>query len=63
MTDKYKAQEKYEKKNGITVKAFKIKKDLADSFKETCDKAGKSQASVITELMQQFIKENGGNDR
>lgn len=56
MTDKYKAQEKYEKKNGITVKSFKIKKDIADSFKEACDRAGKSQASAISELMQQFIE-------
>lgn len=50
------ASEKYQKKAGWITKGFKIKKDVADRFAEACDKAGVSQASVITELMLGFIE-------
>ena len=49
------ASEKYQKKAGIIVKGFKIKKELADEFAEACDRAGQSQASVISEFMQEYI--------
>lgn len=49
------ASEKYQKKAGIIVKGFKVKKDLADEFVKACDRAGQSQASVISEFMQQYI--------
>jgi len=51
------ATEKYQKKAGYKVKAFKLKGDVAERFAEACDTAGVSQASKITELMQQFIDE------
>ena len=53
-----KASEKYQKKMGIIVKGFKMKKELSDEFKETCDKLGVAQSSVIIEFMQQFIDDN-----
>lgn len=46
---------KYQKKVGIIAKSFKIKKELADNFKLACEKAGVSQASQISKMMQQFI--------
>ncbi len=51
-------QERYEKKNGITVKSFKVKKLLAEQFAETCEHAGVSQSAAITKLMEQFISEH-----
>ena len=51
------ASEKYQKKAGWTTKGFKLKRDVVEEFEEACEKAGVSQASKITELMKQFIKE------
>lgn len=51
------ASEKYQKKAGYMTKGFKIKRDIADRFAEACDKAGVSQASQITKMMQEFIDE------
>lgn len=52
-----KATDKYQKKAGIIAKAFKLKKETAEAFKEACDKAGVSQAGQITKMMNEFIKE------
>lgn len=49
------ASEKYQKKAGYTVKAFKIKKDVADLFTAACENTGVSQASQITRMMQEYI--------
>lgn len=53
-----KATEKYQKKAGLINKSYKLKKELVDEFKETCDVLGVSQASALTGLMKQFISEN-----
>ena len=50
--------DRYQKKAGYKVKSFKLKGDVADRFAEACDRAGVSQASQITKMMEQFIKEN-----
>ena len=52
------ATDKYQKKAGLVAKSFKIRKELADDFAQVCERAGRSQASVITEFMQEFIKNN-----
>lgn len=49
--------DRYQKKVGYKTKGFKLKGDVADRFEEACNKAGVSQASKISELMEQFIKE------
>ena len=49
--------DRYQKKVGYKTKGFKLKGDLADRFAAACDKAGVSQASKISELMEQFINE------
>ena len=48
---------RWNKKAGYKTKGFNLRGDIADNFKEACEKAGRSQASVIQELMQQFIDE------
>ena len=40
---------------GYKVKGFKLKGGVADRFAEACEKAGESQASVITRLMETYI--------
>ncbi len=50
------ATEKYQKKAGYIVKAFKIKKEVADAFYDACKRNGVSQASVITEFMNNYSK-------
>ncbi|MCR5625678.1 MAG: chemotaxis protein [Lachnospiraceae bacterium] len=49
------ATDKYQKKSGYKVKAFKLKGDVADRFAEACDQVGVSQAQQITKLMEEFI--------
>jgi len=49
------ATEKWQKKAGYMTKGFKIKRALADEFKQTCDKRDTSQAAVISKLMQGYI--------
>ena len=53
-----KATEKYQKKAVLINKLYKLKKDVVEEFKETCDNLGVSQASALTSLMKQFISEN-----
>jgi len=51
------ASEKYQKKAGYIAKSFKLKKETVEAFKQACDKAGTSQATQITKMMQSFIDE------
>lgn len=50
------ATAKYQKKVGLIVKGFKIRKEIADRFAKACEKEGVSQASKITELMEQYSR-------
>lgn len=43
-----KATEKYQKKAELINKLYKLKKELVEEFKETCDALGVSQASALT---------------
>ena len=43
-------------------KGFKLKRDIVEQFKEACDRAGKPQAEVIREFMEEFVQQNGEND-
>lgn len=51
------ATAKYNKKNGIIQKSYRMKQELADAFKEACEKSGVSQAAKLAELMQGFVDE------
>ena len=52
------ATDKWQKKAGYITKAFKVKKELADAFRDACEKAGVSQASTISQFMQDFIEQH-----
>lgn len=56
-TAQTKATEKWQKKAGYMTKGFKLKRELADEFKEACEKAGASQAAQISKMMREFIDE------
>lgn len=58
--NKYKhiATDKYHKKIGLTSKSYKLKVELVENFEKSCKKNKKSQASILSELMQKYIDEN-----
>lgn len=49
-------QDRWQRNNGYISKSYKLKKELVDEFKGTCDKIDRKQAEVLTELMNGFIK-------
>lgn len=58
---KVRPQERWDKKNGYISKSFKMYKSIADDFRVACEKAGCSQASVIQELMKDYINKQNGD--
>mgnify|MGYP002854343140 CR=1 FL=1 len=50
--------QRYQDKIGYISKGFKMKRELADEFRDVCQRNGVSQASVITEFMRKYIEEN-----
>ncbi len=54
------ASEKYQKKAGYMTKGFKLKRDIVEQFEEACERAGKPQAEVIREFMEEFVQQNKG---
>lgn len=50
--------ERYQKKVGYMSKTYKLKRDVVERFAAACDRAGASQASTMTQLMEQFIAEH-----
>ena len=58
MSDKKETpQEKWHKKVGYISKSFKMYRSQAEAFAKACEKEGRTQASVITELMERYVKE------
>lgn len=53
--------DRYQKKAGYKVKGFKLKGDVAERFEKACEAAGVSQAAKITELMEDFIRQQSDN--
>ncbi len=53
--------DRYQKKAGYKVKGFKLKGDVAERFEKACEAAGVSQAAKITELMENFIRQQSDN--
>ena len=49
------ASERYQKKVGLISKSYKLKKTLTEEFTDACQKAGISQATQISKMMQEFI--------
>ena len=51
-------QDKWQQNNGLIAKSYKLKRELVDEFKQTCEKLGISQAGAISQLMNEFISNN-----
>ena len=51
-------QDKWQQNNGLIAKSYKLKRELVDDFKRTCENAGISQASAISKFMNDFIASN-----
>lgn len=51
------ATKKYEEKAGFISKSYKLRREVTDEFARACEKAGVSQASQLTRMMQEFIQQ------
>lgn len=58
MEDKYKYQRDYHERNNLTANTFRMNKDVVNRFKSTCKKNGKTYASVLTDLMEEYTLNN-----
>ena len=52
------ATAKYQAKAGYVAKAFKLKREVVEAFEQACKRSGESQASVLTRMMNNYIKEH-----
>lgn len=52
-----KQQNEWKKRAGYISKSYQMKKELADRFKEACNKAGVSQSGQIIKMMTSFIEQ------
>lgn len=55
---KKRPQDVWNEKNGLVSKSYKLQKEIADQFDETCKRLGKSKKSQLEKMMMDFIKEN-----
>lgn len=51
------ASEKYQKKAGYMVKAFKLKRELVERYEKACETDDTNQTAKIRELMEKYIQE------
>lgn len=56
--NKKRPQDKWNEKNGYISKSYRMRKELADEFKEVCEAVGVSQSGQIVKMMTDFIKKN-----
>jgi hypothetical protein len=56
--NKKRPQDKWNEKNGYISKSYRMRKELADEFKEVCEAVGVSQSGQIVKMMADFIKKN-----
>ena len=54
------ASEKYQMKAGYMTKGFLMKRYIVEQFEDACDRAGRPQAEVIREFMEEFVQQNKG---
>ena len=54
---KKRPQDKWDEKNGLVSKSYKINKQVAEEYKAACEKAGVSMGVQLTELMKKFIEQ------
>jgi len=49
-------QDRWQEKSGYKTKGFKLKVDLTNKFVEACKKEGEYPATVISRMMEEYIK-------
>jgi len=50
-------QDKWNEKNGLVSKSYKLKSSLINDFAAACAKADVSQAGQLTKMMTEFIND------
>lgn len=48
-------QDRWDAKNGIAAKTYKVNKQVADDFKEACKQVGVGMGPQLTAMMQEFV--------
>lgn len=51
-------QDRWQQKAGLISKSYKLKQTIVDEFAKACKEHGKSQAAVLTSLIQDWIDKN-----
>ena len=59
---KQRPQDKWNKKNGLVSKTYKLQKEIADQFAEACEKVGVSKKAQLERMMTEFVKEVNGDE-
>lgn len=54
------AIKKYSEKEGLISKSYKLKREIVEAFAESCRSAGVSQASQLTNLMNEYVSKQSG---
>lgn len=54
--DKKRPQDRWDEKNGLTSKTYKVNKQIAEAYKSACEKAGVSMGTQLTKMMKEFIE-------
>ncbi len=54
--NKERPQDRYNKKNNLTAKTYRLNQDTVTAFREACEKIGVSQAAQLTALMMKFVE-------
>jgi hypothetical protein len=55
MKPQTKATKKWDEKNGVTAKTYKLPKSIVEDFAEACEEADVSPAKMLAQLMQIYI--------
>jgi hypothetical protein len=50
-------QDRWQRRNGLTAKSYKLRETLVEEFAEACKLTGVSQAGQLSSLMQTYINE------
>ena len=58
---KKRRQDKWNEEHGLVSRSYKLQKEIADEFKNTCEKVGISQKKQLETMMIQFIEEKAGH--
>lgn len=57
---KQRPQDKWNEKNGLVPKTYKLQKEIAEAFAEACERAGTSKKKQLEKMMLEFIEETKG---